>query len=332
MPRGIRKNGGDPRCVEMGKRLFDARRAKNFDREELARRAHCSGAAIAAIETGHSLMPAAQTILACAQVLNVRAHWLVFGEGDKHPAAPFEMPKPVEIERVPVELSRCLIKLVEEMQYARLFTRDHLDSHHLDRWLGTLLQQPQLAALRDHMLRMPDETEQGAVERPAVPATVDNAMPAPSANVSVLSDRRMSAAGDPVDRAAPVARLTAPGMFKAEPEPTLDADPTNVVKFSLDPMRGDKLGFFKKGSYTHTLIEKAKGQKRKDGKLRILDVCGALGISTATFHLWKTNDPDFPKPIPHQDGNPAYDKKDVERYLALKVMQRKNNAPLAKAK
>jgi predicted DNA-binding transcriptional regulator AlpA len=96
------------------------------------------------------------------------------------------------------------------------------------------------------------------------------------------------------------------------------------VVITFDPLKGTKLGRLKKGSYTDIQLKK-RGPMRKDGRLRQSDVLAMLGISAASFWQYQTHDPDFPKPVEVSDTGKAvaYDRKDFEQFLRLKIMEGK---------
>jgi transcriptional regulator with XRE-family HTH domain/predicted DNA-binding transcriptional regulator AlpA len=301
----------------MAERLLNERLGRHWTQTELAKRARIQSHVISNIESGHTLTPLAEPVLNLCKVLGLRPEWFLDGEGEKFVPGPVEVktPEPVMIERVPLELAKTLLKVIEEMQYSRLFCPESLSVTHVDRWLGDLLGVPELRAVGDHFMRA--AMEAGDPAQPgARPTLVVN-------NVNLLPRRTVeSAVVLPKPEAQPVMQKTAalrvPPPSRAS-TPTQDGRPVVV---SFDPFKGTKLGKLKKGSYTDIQLRK-RGPMRKDGKLRQSDVCAMLGISASSFWLYQTNDPDFPKPVELSNNGKAiaYDRKDFEQFLRLKIMQ-----------
>jgi transcriptional regulator with XRE-family HTH domain/predicted DNA-binding transcriptional regulator AlpA len=329
MPKRLMNKDNAPACRKaMGERLHDERIARHWNQKELAKRANVNAHIITNIETGHVLNPTAESVIRVARVLNLRSEWLLDGVGEKYVPGPVEIPtaERIEIERVPLELAKALLKIVEEMQYSRLFCEGMLSTKHVDRWLGLLLAQPELRSIGDHFMRAALESD------PALPGSRPTLV---VNNVSMLPERTVETGVVlPTPEAQPAVTKTASLRVPPADRPAVDdkaefAELGNVVT-SLDPFKGAKLGRLKKGSYTDIAFRKR--QQRRDGLLSQNDVCGLLGISAATFWTWSQNDADFPAPAALNSSGKAdgYRRADFEYYLRQKLLERKH-ADTAKA-
>ncbi len=322
--RSNSKECATPERLALRQRLNHERVERHWTQAELAKRACLPSHVVTNLEAGHTMSPSADAILRLSKVLNLRPEWLLDGAGEKYVPGPVEIPDvaPVTIERVPLGLAKTLLKVVEEMQYSRLFCEENLGVKHIERWLGLLLAQPELRSIGDHFMRAALEND------PALPGSSPTLV---VNNVGVLPERVVESGvvlPKPENQPAVVqktAKLVAPPADR-EPAPANEsefADLGNVVT-SLDPLKGTKLKPIKKGSYLEVQLRK-RMPPRKDGILRQGDVCALLGISPPTFWLWQQNDADFPKAIEFDNNGKAtgYARKDFEYYLRLKLMEKK---------
>jgi DNA-binding XRE family transcriptional regulator/predicted DNA-binding transcriptional regulator AlpA len=301
----------------MASRLTEARLDRHLKQVELAKLANVQAHVITNIEAGHTVNPSAEAFIRLCRFLNLRPEWLLDGEGEKFVPGPVDVkaPEPVTIERVPLVLANTLLMVVEEMHYGQFFCPEGLDVGHVRRWLAAFLEVPELRAVGDHFKRATLESD------PAQPGTRPTLV---VNNTGLLPVRTLESGGAlPKPEAQPVmgktARLTTPAASRASAP--IDDLPPIVV--SYDPFKGTKLGRIKKGSYTDLQLRK-RTPMRKDGKLRQFDVCALMGISPSSFYVMQQNDPDFPQPCEFQPNGKAaaYERKDFERFLALKIMQR----------
>jgi transcriptional regulator with XRE-family HTH domain/predicted DNA-binding transcriptional regulator AlpA len=309
----------------MAERLLNERLGRHWTQTELAKRARIQSHVISNIESGHTLSPLAEPVLNLCGVLGLRPEWLLDGAGDKFVPGPVavETPEPVMIERVPLELAKTLLKVIEEMQYSRLFCPENLSVKHVDRWLGDLLGVPELRAVGEHFMRAAMETGDPAQpgSRPTLVVNNVNLLPRRTVESGVVLPKPEA---QPVMQKTAALRMPPPSRASTpEPEPALALElPPVVVTFN--PFKGTKLGYLKKGSYTDLQIRK-RAPMRKDGRLRQTDVLAMLGISASTFWTMQTTDPDFPKACELDKNGKAvaYDRKDFEQFLRLKIMEKK---------
>ncbi len=324
MPKRLMNQENAPESRKaMGGRLNDERIARHLKQNELAKRANVYSHIVTNIESGHVLNPTAESILRLARTLNLRPEWLLDGLGEKYVPGPVETPtaERIEIERVPLGMAQTLLKVVEEMQYSRLFCEQEIGVKHVERWLGCLLALPELRSIGDHFMRAAIEND--PTQPGAKPTLVVN-------NVSMISERTVESGvvlpkPENQPAVAKVASLRIPPPDRVSTPAEDDFSSLGNVQSSLDPLKGTKLKPIKKGSYLEVQLRK-RMPPRKDGILRQGDVCAMLGISTGTFWIWQQNDADFPKAV-EVDANgksTGYRRADFEHYLRLKLLERKN--------
>jgi transcriptional regulator with XRE-family HTH domain/predicted DNA-binding transcriptional regulator AlpA len=326
--RIVNKENVSPERKAMAQRLNDIRIDRHWTQKELSKRSNVHTHIITNIESGHVINPAAEAILRLAKTFNVRPEWLLDGSGDKFVAGPAPLPEAetITIERIPLEVAKTMLKVVEEMQYSRLFCEDTISTKHIDRWLGCLLGLKELRSIGDHFMRAALEND--PAQPGHRPTLVVN-------NVSVLPERTVETGVVlPKAEAQPVvvgrtAQLRPPPPDRAS-IPDDDAELTNIV-ITFDPHKGTKLGKIKRGSYTDLELKK-RAPLRKDGLLRQSDVLAMLGITAGVFWGWQQNDPDFPKPAEVTESGKitGYRRADFEAYLRLKLMERKTKPKAAR--
>lgn len=320
--RILNKENVSPERKAMANRLNDLRISHHWTQKELSKRAKVHAHIITNIESGHVINPAAEAVLRLAKTFNVRPEWLLDGLGEKFIPGPIEIPEAetVTIERIPLEVAKTLLKVVEEMQYSRLFCDEAISTKHIERWLGCLLGLKELRSIGDHFMRAAMDNDPSLPG--ARPTLVVN-------NVSMLPERTTETGvvlPKPEVQPAVIGKTAQlrkpPADRESAPEPV---DLENIV-ITFDPHKGTKLGKIKRGSYTDLELKK-RAPMRKDGLLRQSDVLAMLGISAGLFWSMQQNDPDFPKPAETTDGGKitGYKRADFEAFLRLKLMEKKRS-------
>lgn len=278
----------------LGARLKKAREGMHLNAAELGRRADVSAAVITNIESGQTVMPSAESVYKLTKYMAIRASWLLFDDGpmrrmEKGPEVR-EITREVYVDRIPVAMTNTLARITEEMQFSQVFCPDSLDSGHVNRWLKALLALPQLAVLNDNVTHMPRQAQ------PHLVGASDNA------------DASMSGAD-----------------MGAEPGAEGSVAPERLIKLPPPPKGLRPLTGYRPGNYAEKNL---RGGPRKDGLMRRREICVAAGISDPTFMRWQAEDPAFPKPanqkeIDERNAFPAYDRKEVERWIAARMTQPK---------
>lgn len=263
---------------------------------ELSRRLKVSSTYVSNIEAGKTTFPSADIVYRLCKAAAVRASWLLFNDGPMR-RPPVEKPRPVEIERVPVQLASTVLQVTEEMQFCVKYARDGIvEVRHIEEWVGAMQSVRELAVTNPFMRSVP--TDDVVVSAPS-----DSADDAPA----------YTGGGN-------VARLTPPRQSASKPAPA-----NNVSRLPDRALPPGKLGYagpqWKDGQ---------RPKPRADGLLRAVEVCDLAGISTPTFYVWQKSDPNFPKNRAKKgDPFPAFNKREVEQWIAGRLMADKR-APKAK--